>query len=75
MSHIRTNNYWNAGFSAKSFAGGNYSVDVNNADIPNIVITSSGTNSQGYIAKITACATVSHSLPYILRIDMLTVNK
>lgn len=75
MAQLRANREWNAGFSAKSFAGGSYTVDVNNADIPVLVITASGTTSQGYLAKITAQAIIGYDSPYPIRIDMLTVNR
>jgi Tfp pilus assembly protein PilX len=75
MAQIRSNSSWNTGFSAKSFAGGNYSVDVNNINSPSLVITSWGTNAQGYVAKITAHATVGYAAPYPIRIDMLKVNR
>jgi hypothetical protein len=75
MAQLRANRDWNAGFMAKSFAGGNYTVAVNNANIPNLIIIASGTNAQGYIARITAKATVGNEAPYPIRIDTLKVNR
>jgi len=75
MAQLRTNRDWKTGFSGKLFAGGSYTVDVNNADIPVLVITASGTTSQGYLAKITAQATIGYETPYPIRIDMLKVNR
>ena len=75
MAQLRANRDWDAGFSAKSFAGGSYTVDVNNADIPILIITASGTTSQGYLAKITTQATIAYNSPYPIRIDMLKVNR
>ena len=75
IANIRWNRYWDTGFSSKVFEDGIYTVDVNNTDMPVLVITSTGTNSQGYIAKITANATIGYDIPYRIRIDMLKVNK
>jgi hypothetical protein len=75
MAQLRSNRLWNAGFADKPFAGGSYTVDVNNADIPALTITASGTNARGYIARLTAQATVGSDSPYAIRIDKLKVNK
>jgi hypothetical protein len=75
MAQIRSDRLWNTGFSAKPFAGGSYTVDVNNADIPVVTITASGTNAKGYVARITAQATVGAESPCPIRIDMLKVNR
>jgi Tfp pilus assembly protein PilX len=75
MAQLRAHREWNTGFSAKSFAGGSYTVDVNNTDIPTLVISACGTTSQGYMAKITAQATIGSESPYPIRIDLLKVNR
>ena len=75
MAQLRTNRLWDAGFSAKQFAGGNYTVTVNNENIPNVLLVASGTNQQGYAARITAQATVGDAAPFAVRIDTLKVNR
>jgi hypothetical protein len=75
MAQLRANRLWNAGFSAKQFAGGSYTVAVNNANIPNLTLIASGTNSQGYAARITAQATIGDTDPFAVRIDSLKVNR
>ena len=75
MAQLRANRLWNAGFSAKQFAGGSYTVTANNANIPNLILIASGTNSQGYAARITAQATIGDTDPFAIRIDTLKVNR
>jgi type II secretory pathway component PulK len=75
MAQLRSNRLWNTGFSSKSFAGGSYTVDVNNANLPVLIISATGINTQGYIAKITAKATIGYDSPCRIRIDTLKVNR
>lgn len=65
---------WDEGFNNKSFDGGRYTVDVTGA-LPNRMIVSRGTSSQGFVAKLEANVTVSSTKPYIVRIDSLRVNE
>lgn len=58
----------------KSFAGGSYSVNIE-SNLPNVTIESTGTSSQGFVARIRADVTVSSSSPYIIRIDTLRINE
>jgi Tfp pilus assembly protein PilX len=76
FAQIRGNPTWSAGFTNKSFPGyGTYTVDVNSASM---TITSTGTSTQGYIARIRAGITVGVSpIPgdYVIRIDSLRINE
>lgn len=75
MAQLRTDREWKAGFSAKQFAGGTYTVAVNNENIPTVILVASGTSPQGYAARITAQATVGDTAPFAVRIDTLKVNR
>lgn len=58
----------------ESFNGGTYDVNVTGA-LPNLTITSTGTTSQSFIARIEADITVGTSSPYVIRIDNLRINE
>ena len=58
----------------KPFAGGTYVVDFQGG-LPNVTIESTGTSSQGFVARIEADITVGNSSPYIIRIDNLRINE
>jgi type II secretory pathway component PulK len=58
----------------KSFAGGSYSVDIT-SNLPNVTVKSTGTSSQGFVARIEADVTVGSTSPYIIRIDSLRINE
>ena len=74
FSELRTDSSWNTGFTDKSFNSGSYTVTVSGT-LPNLTITSTGTSSQGFVAKIEADITVGSASPYILRIDELRINE
>ena len=73
FSQIRSNSSWTIGFTNKAFNGGSYTVTV--GTMPNRTITSTGTSSQGYMARIAADVTIGTSSPYKIRIDNLRVNE
>lgn len=74
FAQIRTSRNWSSGFSNKSFEGGSYTVTVTGT-LPNRTIESTGTTSQGFVARLDADVTISSSSPYIIRIDSLRVNE
>ncbi len=67
---IRSNSSWTTGFTNTSFNGGSYTVTVTGT-----TITSTGTSSQGYMARMAADVTIGTSSPYKIRIDKLRVNE
>lgn len=74
FSEIRANSGWNAGFTNKAFNGGSYTVTVAGVS-PNLTITSMGTSSQNFVARVEADMTVSGTSPYIIRIDNFRINE
>jgi Tfp pilus assembly protein PilX len=74
FSELRTDSSWNTGFTDKSFDSGSYTVTVAGA-LPNLTITSTGTTSQGFVAKVEADITVGSTSPYVIRIDNLRINE
>jgi Tfp pilus assembly protein PilX len=74
FSELRVDSSWNTGFSSKSFNNGSYTVTVSGT-LPNLTIASTGTSSQGFIARVEADLTVGSSSPYIMRIDELRINE
>jgi Tfp pilus assembly protein PilX len=74
FAQIRAASSWTTGFTNKAFNGNTYTVTVTGT-LPNRTITSTGTSSQGYVARIAANVTVGTSAPYIIRIDNLRVNE
>ena len=70
---IRADPNWTTGFTDKAFNGGSYTVTVTGS-LPNRTITSTGTSSEGFVAKVEADVTISTSSPYIIRIDNLRIN-
>jgi len=74
FAQIRTDNEWDDGFDDKSFDGGSYSVSVTGS-LPNLTVESTGTSSQGFVARVRANVTVGSSSPYIIRIDNLRINE
>jgi len=75
FSELRTDPNWSAGFINKAFNGGSYTVDAITGTLPNLTITSTGTSSQGFVARVGSDVTVSSSSPYIIRIDSLRINE
>jgi Tfp pilus assembly protein PilX len=75
FAQIRTNSSWTTGFTNKSFPGyGTYTVTVTGTP-PNPTITSEGTSSQGYVARIAADVNVGSSTDHLIRIDNLRINE
>jgi len=74
FSEIRADPNWADGFTDKAFNGGSYTVTVTGS-LPNRTITSTGTSSEGFVAKVEADVTISSSSPYIIRIDNLRINE
>ena len=74
FSELRTDSSWNTGFTDKSFNGDTYTVTVSGS-LPNLTITSTGTTSQGFVAKVEADITVGSTSPYVIRIDNLRINE
>ena len=75
FSELRTDPNWSTGFIDKAFNGGSYTVDAITGTLPNLTITSTGTSSQGFVARVRSDITVSSSSPYIIRIDDLRINE
>lgn len=74
FAEIRADSTWTTGFTDKSFNDGSYTVTVTGT-LPNRTITSTGTSSQGFVAKVEADITVGSSNPYVIRIDSLRINE
>jgi Tfp pilus assembly protein PilX len=74
FSELRADSGWTDGFTDKSFNGGSYTVAVSGT-LPNLIITSTGTSSQSFVAKVEADITLSSGSPYIIRIDRLGINE
>lgn len=74
FAEIRSNDTWTAGFTDKPFNGGSYTVTVEDS-LPNLTVTSTGTSSQGFLARVEADITVGNSSPYVIRIDNLRINE
>ena len=70
LAQIRNDSQWDDGFTDKAFAQGQYSVDVNDSTISSI-----GTSSEGFVARIEADITVGVTSPYVIRIDNLRINE
>ncbi len=76
FSELRLDSSWNNGFDDKSFINSEntYTVSVSGT-LPNLTIISTGTSSQGFVARIEADITVGSTSPYIIRIDSLRINE
>ena len=74
FSELRVDSSWNSGFSNKVFDDGSYTVTVSGT-LPNLTITSTGTSSQGFVARVGADITVGGISPYIIRMDSLRINE
>ena len=74
FAEIRKDSSWADGYTDKSFNGGLYTVTVSGT-LPNLTITSTGTSSQSFVARVEADVTVGSSSPYIIRIDNLRINE
>ena len=74
FSELREDSSWDTGFSNKVFDDDSYTVTVSGA-LPNLTITSTGTSSQGFVARVEADITVGSISPYIIAIDDLRINE
>jgi len=74
LAEIRADSSWTTGFTDKAFDGGSYTVNVKGT-LPNLRIESTGTSSQGFVARVGSFVTVGDSSPYIIRIDNLRINE
>jgi hypothetical protein len=57
------------------FNGGSYVVTAAPSAVSDLLITSTGTTSEGYVARVEADVTIGSSSPYKIRIDNLRVNE
>jgi hypothetical protein len=73
FAELRADSSWSSGFDAKSFNGGEYTVTVSGS-LPNLIIVSEGTSSQGFVARVAADITVGSTAPYAIRIDNFRIN-
>ena len=71
---LRANSSWSSGFTDKPFNNGSYTLTVAGSP-PYLTIVSTGTSSQGFVARVEADVTASSSSPYIIRIDNLRINE
>jgi Tfp pilus assembly protein PilX len=77
FAQIRSDSSWtpDASYTNKSFPGyGTYTVTYEGS-LPDPNITSEGTTSLGYVARVKADITVGSSSPYVIRIDNLRINE
>ncbi len=74
FAQIRSSSSWTTGFTNKAFNGGSYTVTITGT-LPNRTITSTGTSSQGYMARMAADVTIGTSSSYKIRIDNLRINE
>jgi len=73
FSRIRTGGDPN--ITGGSFNGGSYTVSAGPSAASELLITATGTSSQGFVARVEADITVGNSSPYIVRIDNLRINE
>jgi len=74
FSELRVDSSWNSGFSNKVFDTGSYTVTVSGT-LPNLIIESTGTSAQGFVARVGADIAVGSISPYIIRMDSLRINE
>ena len=76
FAEIRADDEWATGFDDKAFNSGSYDVNVTGT-LPNLAITSTGTSSQSFVARVEADVTVdtSGSSDHTIRIDNLRINE
>jgi type II secretory pathway component PulK len=74
LAQIRSSSSWTTGFTNKAFNSGSYTVTVTGT-LPGRTITSTGTSSQGYMARMVADVTIGTVSPCKIRIDNLRVNE
>lgn len=70
MAQLRADADWRDGFVDKPFDGGSYSVSIDGA-----TISSTGTTSDGFVARLEVDVTIAtDGPPYLIRIDELRIN-
>ena len=70
MAQLRADADWRDGFLDKPFDRGSYSVSIDGA-----TISSAGTTSDGFVARLEADVTIAaDGPPYLIRIDELRIN-
>ena len=74
LSEIRADDEWDSGFTNKPFGYHTYTVTVSGS-LPDLEIESTGTSSQGFVARVEAKITVGPASPYVVRIDSFWINK
>ncbi len=74
FAEIREDSGWVDGFIDEPFNGGEYDVTVEGT-FPDPNIISTGTSSQGFVARVAADITVGSGYPYVIRIDGLRINE
>jgi len=76
FARIRADDEWIGPLTDVSFNGGTYDVTVTGT-LPNRTIVSTGTSSQGFVARVEADITVdtSDSSDHTIRIDNLRINE
>jgi Tfp pilus assembly protein PilX len=75
FAEIRIDDEWDDGFTNKAFNNGSYTTTVSGS-LPNLTLESTGTSSQGFVARVTAEITVASSgPPFVIRIDELRINE
>ncbi|MFA5239397.1 MAG: hypothetical protein WC476_06790 [Phycisphaerae bacterium] len=75
FARIRQDSSCISGFPfTESFDGGSYTVTAQGV-LPDPNIISTGTSSQGFVARVEAEVTVGTGSPYIIRIDNLRINE
>ena len=71
LAQLRTDADWDMGYTDKAFTGGAYTVTVSGGHV-----TSLGTSSHGYVARVEADVTVSSGVPpHVVEIDSFKVNE
>lgn len=70
LAQIRDERGWSAGFTDEEFDSGSYTVSVDGS-----TITSTGITAYGFVARVEADVTIGDSIPYVVRIDHLRINR
>lgn len=73
LSRIRAGADPNIGTTA--FNGGTYDVNAGASAVSDLLLTSTGVNSQGFTARVEADVTIGTTSPYVVRIDNLRINE
>jgi Tfp pilus assembly protein PilX len=57
------------------FNGGSFTVIAGTSAVSDLLVTSTGTTSHGFIARVETDITVGSNSPYVIRIDNLRINE